>query len=59
MRKFEFCLQLRKDMKTFITITQSGETGHDAYQKVLNDYPNWRVFCWGEFDGRIEETVNA
>ena len=48
MRKFEFCLQMREDLKTFITVIEYGETGHEAYQKVLADRPHWRVFCWGE-----------
>lgn len=49
MRKFEFCLQLREDMKTFTTVIEYGETGHEAFQKVLKNYPNWRIYCWGEF----------
>ena len=49
MRKFEFCLQMREDLKTFTTVIEYGEDDHEAYQKVLKNYPNWRVFCWGEF----------
>ena len=52
LRNFEFCLQLKEDMKTFTTVKVKAETGHDAYQQVINEYPNWRVFTWGEF---IEE----
>ena len=49
MRRFEFCLQLKCDMKSFTTVIKYGETGHDAYAEVIAEYPNHRVFCWGEF----------
>jgi len=49
LRNFEFCLQMKTDLKTFTTVKVKAETGNEAYQQVINEYPNWRVFTWGEF----------
>jgi hypothetical protein len=49
LRNFEFCLQMKTDLKTFTTVKVKAETGNEAYQQVINEYPNWRVYSWGEF----------
>lgn len=54
-RKFEFCLQkLSEDgmrsIDEFQTVTEYGITGHEAYNKVREAYPGWRVYTWGIFN---------
>ena len=55
-RKFEFCLQKLNEAGTgvideFQTVIEYGECGHEAYAKVREKYPDWKVFTWGEFEG--------
>lgn len=53
-RKFEFCLQKLNEAGTgvvdeFQTVTEYGICGHEAYAKVREAYPGWKVYTWGEF----------
>lgn len=55
-RKFEFCLQKLNETGTgvideFQTVIEYGECGHEAYAKVREAYPGWKVYTWGEFEG--------
>ena len=55
LRKFEFCLQKLSDdgmkvMDEFQTVTEYGIDGQDAYSKVREAYPGWRVYTWGIFE---------
>jgi hypothetical protein len=55
LRKFEFCLQKLSDdgmkvMDEFQTVTEYGIDGQDAYNKVREAYPGWRVYTWGIFE---------
>jgi hypothetical protein len=55
LRKFEFCLQKLSDdgmkvMDEFQTVTEYGIDGQDAYNKVRETYPGWRVYTWGIFE---------
>lgn len=54
-RKFEFCLQKLNEDNTgvldeFQTVTEFGLCGQDAYNKVREAYPGWRVYTWGIFN---------
>jgi hypothetical protein len=54
-RKFEFCLQKLNETGTgvtdeFQTVIEYGTCGHDAYAKVREKYPDWKVFTWGEYN---------
>ena len=54
-RKFEFCLQKLSDdgmrvTDEFQTVTEFGVCGQDAYNKVREVYPGWRVYTWGIFN---------
>lgn len=62
-RKFEFCLQKLNEKGTgtvneFKTVTEFGETGHDAYAKVREANPGWRVYTWGIFEEDTQEDLD-
>ena len=62
-RKFEFCLQKLNEKGTgtvneFKTVAEFGETGHDAYAKVRESNPGWRVYTWGIFEEGTQEDLD-
>lgn len=53
-RRFEFTLQKLNENRTksldeFKSVVEYSETGNEAFEKVINANPGWRVYSWGEF----------